>query len=115
MSILITNIKQLVQVYDHNVTIVKGKEMKNLPVLENAYLYIEHDTIIEYGTMDDCEGFDAETVIDATGKLVLPSWCDSHTHTVYAGNRTSEFVDRINGLSYADIANKGGGILVALF
>lgn len=111
MSILITNIKQLVQVYDHNVTIVKGKEMKNLPVLENAYLYIEHDTIIEYGTMDDCEGFDAETVIDATGKLVLPSWCDSHTHTVYAGNRTSEFVDRINGLSYADIANKGGGIL----
>ena len=111
MSILITNIKQLVQVYDHNVTIVKGKEMKNLPVLENAYLYIEHDTIIEYGTMDDCEGFDAETVIDATGKLVLPSWCDSHTHTVYAGNRTSEFVDRINGLTYADIANKGGGIL----
>jgi imidazolonepropionase len=111
MSILITNIKQLLQVHNSNVTIVKGADMKTLPVLENAYLYIEHDTIIEYGKMEDCEGIDAETTINATGKIVLPSWCDSHTHTVYAGNRTSEFVDRINGLSYAEIANRGGGIL----
>ena len=111
MSILITNIKQLVQVHDHNVTIVKGEAMKTLPVLENAYLYIEHDTIIEYGNMEDCEGIEAETVINATGKLVLPSWCDSHTHIVYAGDRTSEFVDRINGLTYTEIATKGGGIL----
>lgn len=111
MSILITNINQLVQVHKHNVTIVKGEAMKTLPILENAYLYIEHDTIIEYGEMSDCEGIEAETTIDATGKLVLPSWCDSHTHIVYAGDRTSEFVDRINGLTYAEIANKGGGIL----
>jgi imidazolonepropionase len=111
MSILITNIKQLVQVHDHNVTIVKGEAMKTLPVLENAYLYIEHDTIIEYGNMEDCEGIEAETIIDATGKLVLPSWCDSHTHIVYAGDRTSEFVDRINGLTYTEIATNGGGIL----
>jgi imidazolonepropionase len=111
MSILITNIKQLLQVHKNNVTIVKGKNMKTLPILENAYVYIEHDTIIEYGHMNDCEGFDAETTIDATGKIVLPSWCDSHTHVVYAGDRTSEFVDRINGMSYADIANNGGGIL----
>ncbi|WP_178985188.1 imidazolonepropionase [Winogradskyella helgolandensis] len=111
MSLLITNIKQLIQVHEHNTTILKGSDMNNLPVIENAYLYIENDTIIEYGNMTDCEGFDAETIIDATGKLVLPSWCDSHTHIVYAGDRTSEFVDRINGLSYADIANKGGGIL----
>ncbi|MBU2928886.1 imidazolonepropionase [Winogradskyella psychrotolerans] len=111
MSLLITNIKQLIQVHEHNTTILKGSDMKNLPVIENAYLYIENDTIIEYGNMTDCEGFDAETTIDATGKLVLPSWCDSHTHIVYAGDRTSEFVDRINGLSYADIAHKGGGIL----
>lgn len=111
MSVLIKNIKQLVQVHEHNITIVKGSDMKNLPVLENAYLYIVHDTIIEYGPMEDCEGFDAETIIDATGKIVLPSWCDSHTHVVYAGDRTSEFVDRINGLSYAEIASKGGGIL----
>ncbi|MEM9678938.1 MAG: imidazolonepropionase [Bacteroidota bacterium] len=111
MSILITNIKQLVQVHDHNVTIVKGEDMKVLPVLENAYLYIEHDTIIEFGPMKYCEGIDAENVIDATGKIVLPSWCDSHTHIVYAGNRVNEYVDRINGLTYAEIANRGGGIL----
>lgn len=111
MSILITNINQLLQVHDSNVTIVKGSDMKTLPVLENAYVYIEHDTIIEYGKMEDCEGIEAETTIDATGKIVLPSWCDSHTHIVYAGDRTSEFVDRINGLTYAEIANRGGGIL----
>ena len=111
MSILITNIKQLLQVHKHNVTILKGSDMKTLSVLENAYVYIEHDTIIEYGEMEYCEGIEAETTIDATGKIVLPSWCDSHTHIVYAGNRTSEFVDRINGLSYADIAEGGGGIL----
>jgi imidazolonepropionase len=111
MSILITNIKQLLQVHKHNVTVLKGKEMQRLTVKENAYVYIEHDTIIEYGKMENCKGIEAETVIDATGKIVLPSWCDSHTHIVYAGDRTSEFVDRINGLSYAEIANNGGGIL----
>ena len=111
MSILITNIKQLIQVHDSNTTIVKGKAMKELPFIENAYIYLEHDTIIEYGKMEEYSPIEAETVIDATGKIVLPSWCDSHTHVVYAGDRTSEFVDRINGLSYAEIANKGGGIL----
>ena len=85
--------------------------MKTLPVIENAYLYIQDDTIVEFGTMDFCEGIDAETEIDATGKIVLPSWCDSHTHIVYAGNRVPEFVDRINGLTYTEIANRGGGIL----
>ena len=111
MSILITNIKQLLQVHKHNITILRGEEMKKLPILENAYLYIEHDTIIEYGTMDEYHPIDAETTIDATGRIVLPSWCDSHTHIVYAGDRTGEYVDRINGLSYADIASRGGGIL----
>ncbi len=111
MSILITNIKQLLQVHKHNVTVLKGKEMQRLTVKEKYYVYIEHDTIIEYGKMENCKGIEAETVIDATGKIVLPSWCDSHTHIVYAGDRTSEFVDRINGLSYAEIANNGGGIL----
>jgi imidazolonepropionase len=111
MSILIKNIKQLVQVHKHNVTIVKGKDMKTLPILENAYLYIENDTIIEFGKMEDCDGFEPETIIDATGKLVFPSWCDSHTHLVFARNRANEFIDRINGLSYAEIASRGGGIL----
>ena len=111
MSILITNIKELIQVRDTNVTIVKGSDMKTLPVIKNAYLFIEHDTIVEYGSMDDYQDIDADEVIDATGKVVMPSWCDSHTHIVYAGNRVREFVDRINGLSYEEIANNGGGIL----
>ncbi len=111
MSILIKNIKQLVQVHENSVLIVKGKDMKSLPVIENAYLYIQDDTIVEFGTMDFYKDIEAETVIDATGRIVLPSWCDSHTHIVYSGNRVLEFVDRINGLSYAEIANRGGGIL----
>jgi imidazolonepropionase len=111
MSILITNIRQLVQVHKKNVTLLKGKEMRELPVLENSYVYIEHDTIIEYGPMSDCDGFEPETVIDASGKLVLPSWCDSHTHLVFAGDRSGEFVDKISGLSYEEIARNGGGIL----
>jgi len=111
MSVLITNIHQLVQVHKKNVMLVSGEEMKKLPVLENAYVYLEHDTIIEYGPMSDCDGFEPETTIDATGKLVLPSWCDSHTHIVYAGDRSEEFVDKIKGLSYEQISKKGGGIV----
>ena len=111
MSILIKNIKQLLQVHQDNIKIVKGADMKKLPLIENAYIYIEDDTIVEFGTMADYKTIEAETVIDANGKIVLPSWCDSHTHIVYAGNRVSEFVDRINGLSYTEIANRGGGIL----
>lgn len=111
MSILIINIKELLQVRDTNVAIVKGSDMKVLPTLKNAYLLIEHDTIIQYGPMAECEGLEADDVIDATGKIVLPSWCDSHTHIVYAGDRSQEFVDRINGLSYEEIAERGGGIL----
>ena len=111
MSLLITNIKELLQVRETNVTIIKGEDMKTLPTLKNAYVLIEHDTIVEYGRMDDFESLEADEIIDATGKIVLPAWCDSHTHIVYAGDRTQEFVDRINGLSYEDIANRGGGIL----
>jgi imidazolonepropionase len=111
MSLLITNIKELLQVRETNVTIVKGKEMKTLPILKNAYVLIEHDTIVEYGPMEDCHDMYADETIDATGKVVLPTWCDSHTHLVYAGNRVQEFVDRINGLSYEEIAKRGGGIL----
>ena len=111
MSLLIINIKELLQVRDPNVTIVKGKDMKILPILKNAYVFIEHDTIVSYGHMENCKGIDATEVIDATGKIVMPTWCDSHTHIVYAGDRTQEFVDRINGLSYDTIAQRGGGIL----
>lgn len=111
MSILIINIKELIQVRESNVTIVKGEDMNVLPTIKNAYLIIEHDTIVEYGPMSDYVDYEAEDVIDAKGKMVLPAWCDSHTHIVYAGDRSQEFVDRINGLSYEEIAQRGGGIL----
>ncbi|SDS46673.1 imidazolonepropionase [Formosa sp. Hel1_31_208] len=111
MSLLIINIKELIQVRKTNVTIVTGEDMKVLPILKNAYLLIEHDTIVEYGPMEDCDDIEAEEVIDASGKIVLPTWCDSHTHLVYAGDRVQEFVDRIDGLSYEEIAKHGGGIL----
>jgi len=111
MTTLITNIKELLQVRNQNVTIVKGDDMKVLPIIRNAFVLIEHDTIVEFGPMESLKDIEADNVIDATGKIVLPTWCDSHTHIVYAGDRTQEFVDRINGLSYEDIANRGGGIL----
>lgn len=108
--LLIKNIRQLVQVRDEYVEIVKGADMAHLPVIENAWLLIENDTIANYGTMDSCPELSCET-LDATGRLVLPAWCDSHTHLVYAGNRHSEYVDRISGLTYEEIARRGGGIL----
>ncbi|GAA4882556.1 imidazolonepropionase [Flaviramulus aquimarinus] len=111
MSILIINIKELLQVRASNVLKVSGEDMKHLPTIKNAYLLIEDDNIKDYGSMDDCIAIIADKTIDAKGKLVLPTWCDSHTHIVYAGNREQEFVDRIKGLSYAEIANRGGGIL----
>ena len=111
MSILIINIKELLQVRNTNVTIVKGSDMQILPTLKNAYVLIEHDTIVEFGSMDDYPFYEIDTVIDAAGKMVLPAWCDSHTHLVYSGDRSQEFVDRINGLTYEEISNRGGGIL----
>ena len=111
MSILIINIKELLQVRNSNTYKVSGEAMKQLPTLKNAFIFIEHDVIKNYGFMDECGDIVADTIIDATNKLVLPTWCDSHTHIVYAGNREQEFVDRINGLSYEEIANRGGGIL----
>ena len=85
--------------------------MKELPKISNAWLFIENDKISDFGKMEDLPEIQADQTIDLTGKIVLPSWCDSHTHLVYAGNREQEFVDRINGLTYEEIANRGGGIL----
>jgi len=103
MSILITNIKELIQVRETAISKVSGKDMKILPTIKNAYLLIENDTIVDFGKMEDCNAISADKTIDAKGKLVLPTWCDSHTHIVYAGNREQEFVDRINGLSNLDM------------
>ena len=111
MRIIITNIKELLQVRESSISKVSGADMKILPTIKNAFLLIENDIILDFGRMENLRGINADKIIDASGKIVLPAWCDSHTHIVYAGNRESEFVDRINGLSYEEIANKGGGIL----
>jgi imidazolonepropionase len=114
MKILIKNIKQLVQTEEEPRLKIAGKDMKNLPCINDAWLAIEDDKIAGFGKMDDWEGiadWSNLTVIDASDKLVFPCWCDSHTHIVYAGSREGEFVDRINGLTYEQIFERGGGIL----
>lgn len=113
-KILIKNIKGLVQHGEDLPKFRAGEEMRNLPVLQNAFLAIEDGVIVAYGSMDDWEGISDWRdlrVIDADGCYVLPAYCDSHTHTVFAKSREEEFVDRINGLSYEEIALKGGGIV----
>lgn len=113
-KILIKNIKGLVQVGENLPTLRRGKEMQELPILENAFLALENNEVIAYGLMEDWEGItdwrDLE-VVDAAGRFVLPAFCDSHTHTVFARTREEEFVDKIQGLSYEEIAARGGGIL----
>ncbi|MDQ6530144.1 imidazolonepropionase [Flavobacterium sp. LHD-85] len=111
MITLITNIQELLQVRETSIAKVSGAEMANLPTIKNAFLVLKDNLIEDFGSMDNLPKINADKTIDATGKVVLPSWCDSHTHIVYAGNREQEFVDRINGLSYEEIANRGGGIL----
>lgn len=110
MNVLFVNIKELLQVRENTVDFLSGKEMGQLPTLKNAFLLVKDGVIDDFGLMKECPKLDVQTV-DATGRMLLPSWCDSHTHLVYAGNRENEFVDRINGLSYAEIADNGGGIL----
>ncbi len=111
MKTLLINIKELLQVRDTHVDKVSGAEMSKLPAIQNAYLLIENNLISDFGKMENLSQIPDAQIIDVTGKTVLPAWCDSHTHIVYAGNRVQEFVDRINGLSYEEIANRGGGIL----
>lgn len=111
MQTIIINIQELLQVRETSVSFLSGNEMKELPKIDNAFLVIENDVIIDFGSMESCPPLENKEVIDANGCVVLPTWVDSHTHLVYAGNRILEFVDRINGLSYEEIANRGGGIL----
>lgn len=109
---LITHIKLLVNTSEND-RLLRGKELSELPVLENAYLIIEDGLITGMGTMDELIDPEKQfySVINAKGQLVLPAWCDSHTHIVFAATREEEFIDKIRGMSYADIAAKGGGIL----
>ncbi len=116
MKILLENIRQLVQVEDEARTWVAGKEMGSLRVLEDAFLVIDDDQIETLGPMKDfnenlVEGADMVMEIDCAGKIVMPGYCDSHTHVVFPASREQEFVDRINGLTYEEIARRGGGIL----
>lgn len=117
MKTLILNIKQLVQTELSPRKWVAGKDMARLGILENAYLLVEEDKIAGFGKMEDLNrevvyaGGNIVKEIDATGRLVMPSYCDSHTHLVYAGSREIEYIDKIRGLSYEEIAKRGGGIL----
>lgn len=110
----IKNIKGLVQAGEELPSVRRGKQMQTLPVLENAYLALEDNEVIAYGPMSEFPAiidWRGVEVIDASNCYVLPAFIDSHTHTVFAASREEEFVDRINGLSYEEIASRGGGIL----
>ena len=110
--ILLINIKKLLQIRSLDTSYVSGKEMDVLPFIESAYLLINNDIIEEFGEMKNSpKNLEKFRVIDCKDKMVLPSWCDSHSHIVFSGNRSNEFIDRIKGLSYNEIANNGGGIL----
>ena len=112
MKTLFINIKSLVQIRKKEVKLVKGKEMAAVPFLNDAFLLIENDLIVDFGNMKDCPKAEIETnIMNAEGRFVLPTWVDSHTHLVFSKHRAQEFVDRINGLTYEEIAKKGGGIL----
>ncbi len=113
MTTLYINIKQLLNVRETTAPL-RGNQLADLPFIENAFLLTEDDVITDFGAMMDLElqvPVLPKQVIDVNGKMILPAWCDSHTHLVFAGSRENEFVDKINGLSYAEIAAKGGGIL----
>ena len=114
MKLLVTNIAFLAGIQPTDKLRLEGKEMARLETIANAFLYVENGRIHSYGAMSDlpkCNLPSDVQQIDAKGGSVLPSWCDSHTHIVFAGSREQEFVDKIRGLSYAEIAKRGGGIL----
>ncbi len=109
---LITSIKGLVQVRDEPVSKVSGKEMSHLPILQDAYLVISNGLIHSYGLMKDIPSdIRAQTVLDIPGQFVFPSFVDSHTHLVFAATREEEFVMKLKGATYEQIAASGGGIL----
>jgi len=111
MTTLFINIKELIQIRDKSILKVSGREMSILPVIKNAFLLIEDDHIVDFGSMKSLGDISADKTIDIKDRSILPTWCDSHTHLVFADSREEEFVDRINGLTYEEIAQKGGGIL----
>ena len=112
MRLIVTNIAALVCDLSGKPKLCGG-EMSHVDMIDDAYLLVEDGVVASFGNMDELQGdgICADEVVDARGGMVLPSWCDPHTHIVYAGSREGEFVDKIRGLSYAEIARRGGGIL----
>lgn len=115
MSLLIKNIKRLAGIGSGNQPL-RGRDLALLNTINNAYLVIEGDEIAEFGAMSELGDSqlptpDSRLTIDASNQIILPAWCDSHTHLVFAASRESEFIDKLKGLSYAEIAARGGGIL----
>ena len=111
MSKLITNIKQLTQIRDKDISFISAKKMDKLPSISDAYLLIENGVINDFGKMSEIPNFGNIETINAKDKIVLPAWCDSHSHSVHTGNRSDEYMHRIKGASYQQIAENGGGIL----
>ncbi|MEP6926516.1 MAG: imidazolonepropionase [Ginsengibacter sp.] len=109
-SQIFTNISLIANAREDSI-LIRGKELAYLPRVENAYIIIEDDIIAEYGVMANCKYSPTQSITVINDCIVLPCWCDSHTHIVFSGSREHEFVDKIKGLSYTDIAQKGGGIL----
>jgi len=112
MTTLITNIRQLAGIRKQN-KLLRGNELAELTIIGNAYLLVEDGMIAKYGEMSSIRNsrFEIRNSIDASGQFILPCWCDSHTHLVFAASREEEFIDKIKGLSYSEIAARGGGIL----
>jgi len=110
-SILLRRIKSLVGIQPAGVGVLKGKAQSTIDSIEEAYLFAENGKIVSFGKEEDCKIERADEILDCAGKLVLPAFCDSHSHLVFASWRESEFVDRIRGLTYEEIAKRGGGIL----
>ena len=109
-TLLVTHIRSLVNTRTEQ-ELLRGKALSNLPAIDNAFLLIKDGLIESYGPMEEWKNEHVDQVFDAQDQLVLPAWCDSHTHLIFAATREEEFIDKINGLSYAEIAAKGGGIL----
>ncbi|MFZ1799979.1 MAG: imidazolonepropionase [Chitinophagaceae bacterium] len=108
---LFTNIQSLVNTREE-APVLKGSSLAKLPVINHAFLFLNKGKIVDYGKMDEMPGEYVQAEIhDTTGRFIMPAWCDSHTHLVFAASREEEFVDKIKGVSYAEIAAKGGGIL----
>ncbi len=113
MKLLIHNIETLLQATKTPPELLKGKDMESIISLKNAWVFCVDDKIVDFGQMKDMpsEYLKSDTVYNATGRIVMPAWCDPHTHLVFAGSREKEFIDKINGLDYEEIAKRGGGIL----